>query len=68
MLSEEWILLYHHTIPPLGSAAPTFAELLQLAQGSKYAQLVYHHFWPIPALPHEDVRLKQALVDLAGNI
>jgi len=68
MHSEEWILLYHYTIPPLGSSAPTFTELLQLAQDSNYAQLVDHHFWPIPALQHEDARLQQALVDLAGNI
>jgi len=34
MHSEEWILLYHHTTTPLGSASLTFAELLQLAHDS----------------------------------
>jgi len=68
MHSLDWIQLYHHTASPLGSAAPTFGDLLQLARGSNYAQLVDHHFWPLPVLQQENIQLHQALTDLVSNI
>jgi exonuclease III len=68
MHTEEWILLYHHTASPQGSATTTLTELLKLARDGNYAQLVDHHFWPLPVLRHENIQIQQALSDLAGNI
>jgi len=48
MQSPNWMLLYHHTASPIGSATPTISDLLLLARDSNYAQLVDHHFWPLP--------------------
>ena len=68
MHTEEWILLYHHTSSPNGSALLTLPELLTLARDGNYAQLVEHHFWPLPVQQQECSQIQQAITDLVGNI
>jgi hypothetical protein len=51
MHDAEWLLLYHHTASSQDLATITLSELMQLRAGN-FAQLVDHHFWPLPAPQH----------------